>query len=542
MPPKAVKPPDPARKEKSFIEGIPLLTYPGSPEDFHAFETAWKAYAERTFPLVGRCFEVDEYEAPAMPNQTNHAAQLALFDTSIRAEMLTDYIKRHLKTEDKREEEKRRVHGAILSVTSQRSIAVVRASKPEVLTSNQDPLGLWRELKKTHKSGLFHLAPVSGRLRLEEELIGCKQRYDEHPEEFAQRFKTVAAAYHAALPEAERPSASVVAHRFYLGVSKLRNPRFVAEIEHREISGLPLPATVDAMMTLMQSCAAVESAHAHVTHIESEAVAFAASTQERERRCFRCGKVGHMKKDCKAPKKGGGPTTSVVQQSAPASAHMQPKKGSASAVHVVERVTVSVAAEKMGSIFMDSCATHHIISDRRLVTNIREADRTFVITGFNGAEEQTALLADCMSFGEVIFVPKSRKNIISLGRLGTEYKVKYDHGERFTVSAPDGRVVCFDRTDDALFEHVVISQGNVNAVDTVAQRELTVGAEQLKRAKQARRAEEVLGFPSPGALAYAINNGAIQDASFTAKDVAVAERVLGPHPARMMGKATRAAT
>jgi hypothetical protein len=141
----------------------------------------------------------------------NHAAQLALFDASIRTDMLTDYIKRHLKTEYKREEEKRRAHGALLSVTSQRSIAVVRASKPEVLTSNQDPLGLWRGLTKTRKSGLFHLALLSGRLRLEEELIGCKQRY-EHPEGFAQQFMTMAAAYHAALPDAERPSASVVAH------------------------------------------------------------------------------------------------------------------------------------------------------------------------------------------------------------------------------------------------------------------------------------------------------------------------------------------
>jgi hypothetical protein len=86
MSPKAVKPLDPVRKEKSFIEDISLLTYPGSPEDFHAFESAWKAYAERTFPLVGRCFEVDAYEAPAMPNKTNHAAQLALFDASIRTE------------------------------------------------------------------------------------------------------------------------------------------------------------------------------------------------------------------------------------------------------------------------------------------------------------------------------------------------------------------------------------------------------------------------------------------------------------------------
>jgi hypothetical protein len=75
-------------------------------------------------------------------------------------------------------------------------------------------------------NGLFRLEPVSGRLRLEEELIGCKQRFEEHPEGFAQRFKTAAAAYHAALPEAERPSASVVAPRFFLGVSKIRNPRF----------------------------------------------------------------------------------------------------------------------------------------------------------------------------------------------------------------------------------------------------------------------------------------------------------------------------
>jgi hypothetical protein len=526
------KNPQESRKERSFIEGVPLLTYPGTPETFHVYQAAWKAYAERTFPETGRCFANEAYDVVVTPTKANQAEKLALFETAAaKTDAFNDIIKRFLKREEAREDEKKRVHGALLSTMSERSVSIVRTSNPALLASNSNPLGLWMEVKKTHESGLHHLTKDAGRLRLEEEVIACKQRLDEHPEEFATRFKTTMSAYLRALPEAERPPERIQAYRFYLGVSKVRNSRFAAEIAHREVSGMAIPTSVDAMMTLMQSCAAVDATTTAGT--ESEAIAYSATSHERDRRCFSCGKTGHIKRNCPDRKQGGGPTVAVAGRT-------DTEKASTSAVEVIEEVTVSVAADDGKTLIMDSGATHHVMSDPSMVTNVRESERTYIVSGFNGAKERTKLVADYGVFGRVIFVPESEKNLLALGKIDKDIKVHYSHDEEtFSVKPAGEPTMVFRKTPSGLYAY---DWKNVSAnfVDNVEDRRLSVGAEQYKRAKAARAAEQVMAFPSPGALAYALSNGAIKDAPFGPKDIAIAEQLFGPSEARMKGKATRA--
>jgi hypothetical protein len=110
-------------------------------------------------------------------------------------------------------------------------------------------------------------------------------------------------------------------------------------------------------------------------------------------------------------------------------------------------------------------------------------------------------LGDVGPFGEAIHVERARKNILSLGQLLQDgHKVRLAGNKGFDIA------------------EACVASG----LETEEQRGLQLTKVKLAGAKEARRAEEVLGFVSPTALTYAISKGAINEATFTAKDVAIA--------------------
>jgi hypothetical protein len=545
---------DPERTERSRIEGIPLLIYPGEPENFQQFERAWIAHAEATYPYNGRCFSNGAYDIVEVPTKENQKDALDLFETSQQKEVMKGILERFLKQEEKRHDEKRLVHGALLSVMSMRSRDIVRASNAEVLSSNTNPLALWQEILKTHKSGTHHLSTNAGRIKLMEDLMRCKQRQNELAEEFAQRFKTVATAYADSLPEGAKPENGFLAHQFCKGINPLRHPRFVEEIMRREATLAPLPATVDAAVSLIQSCSAAEAMYTGRSLVD--AVAYSTSAVDKsQKRCFKCGKLGHFKKDCRSRKQ------STQQSPSPS------EKVSISTVTVNEEpieevyIDVRVAVAETGKLYLDSGASHHIVSDPSVVRNIRQSNKMFIVRGFNGAVEKTRMIADCPHFGEVVFTANSTKNLLSLGALSKKRSVQlsYDGGIHFLVQSADGpERVRFDITDNNLFvcdlskavstagtnmaENSTDSGNTYAAVENVmvaADLQVAANPDRLKRAQAARRAEVVMGYPSPGALAFAVRSGAIKNAPFQSQDVAFAEKILGPDHARIKGKATK---
>jgi hypothetical protein len=117
---------------------------------------------------------------------------------------------------------------------SMRSKDIIRSTNAKVFTDNTDPLALWREVVKTHKTETHHMSTNGGRVKLLEDMMSCKQRSSEMAEEFAQRFKTAADAYAASEPESAKPAADFIAHIFCKAVHPMMHPRFIEEIMRRE--------------------------------------------------------------------------------------------------------------------------------------------------------------------------------------------------------------------------------------------------------------------------------------------------------------------
>jgi hypothetical protein len=139
-------------KEVSMVKGVPLCVYGFSAEDFQTYRRAWQGYAEGTYPLGGMCFRNNAYEAVVVPTQANQAAALNGLSAAQVTTVFAYIVKRHLKREDRKEEERRVMHGKLLSTLSERSIAIIHA-RDATLIPGRDPLLLWRSVLATHQAG-----------------------------------------------------------------------------------------------------------------------------------------------------------------------------------------------------------------------------------------------------------------------------------------------------------------------------------------------------------------------------------------------------
>jgi hypothetical protein len=198
---------------------------------------------------------------------------------------------------------------------------------------------------------------------------------------------------------------------------------------------------------------------------------------------------------------------------------------------------VRIAEVPDDAIMMDSGATNHVISSKHLLTNVRESIKTYAIAGFNGSEERSNLVGEFGPFGTAVYLPKSTKNILALGRLKGVIHVDFDQNAGFCTRDNTGKEYHF-RPRGQLLQYAEGSPAQANAAVGEAQT-MQVTVEQLKRAKVAREAERIMGYLSPGMLAYALRSGAIRDAPFTANDIALAYAVLGEDIARLKGKSVR---
>lgn len=576
-------------KEASPIETVPLLIYPVSVTEFIIFEDALLAHVATKFPLDGKCLRLGEYQAELMPTAEDVEASMIVYSAlglpqreldAQRREMLTSLGRQYLKDRSARLEEKRLLHGCVLSVMSRRSRQVVENSDGAAINTTDDPLALWKTILRTHKTGTHHLNAEDALIKLQSDYVNCKQRSWEILADFETRFNRTADNYEAALGQIIDDAAR--SRQFIHGISRERNAEFHAEITRMKnvihinpFVNAGLPVTVAAaleMAELYRPATRTSRADAPLgiaygaevgdDDYDSEgdgrltsSIVYGTDIGEskgnvvpssRIFRCYYCNEEGHAKRHC--PKLLA---KRAAVEGAPKDAAASTVLSTVSGVEPIvdERVVINAAgAGGRLELYYDSCATHHVITDKELLTGLREADRRYFIEGITGDRKYSNLIGEIHPFGWAIYLPEAGRNIISPGRMiteGNECTVNYVHDvdggyvvtspqdERFEFNLnPDGLFVCAISGVDVSFSRAV------SVTEEERKRQFDRGA--IARADEVRRAEQVTGFASPGDIAFAVNNGAILNAPFTARDVAVAEYIYGQSRGSILGKSTKA--
>lgn len=151
-----------------------------------------------------------------------------------------------------------------------------------------------------------------------------------------------------------------------------------------------------------------------------------------DRKCYNCGKVGHLKRDCKAP--GGGANGGGGKKSSDKAVAF-----SASVEEFTEEHSLAYGAfidkgardgRPSGKFLLDSGATHHIITDEARFDTVVELGRDVRVTFGNGAQERVRKAGDAtieiitddgeerlVHLKNALLVPRADRNLVSIGRL-----------------------------------------------------------------------------------------------------------------------------
>lgn len=202
-----------APKEKSPIEGVPLLQL-GSLEEFMIFEEAFLHHVEIEFLLQGFCLRNNDYDPMDPPTQQSAAARLEVYpNQAARTDAWVKMLDSHWKLVQKSDEEKRAMFGALLSVISRASRLRLETAEAEALNS-RDVLLLWRGVLRSHKSGTHHMSAMESQHHLQRQYVNARQMARETIQEYATRFKRIAAQWCDLLLAAMRPDAATPAYQF----------------------------------------------------------------------------------------------------------------------------------------------------------------------------------------------------------------------------------------------------------------------------------------------------------------------------------------
>ena len=182
----------------------------------------------------------------------------------------------------------------------------------------------------------------------------------------------------------------------------------------------------------------------------------------------------------------------------------------------------------------------NICSNANLLTNIRKAKHPKVISS-HGGTKTVDMEGDLRGYpNHVYYNEEGIANILSLSKVKETFRVTYDsdNGNIFTVNTPHGDIE-LQECSKGLFYHDTYNSHASTFVTTVAQKKTMYTNRQFIKAKQARKLQSTIEYPSYRTYIDNVENKSIKNCPITRFDVKNAEDIFGPNVDALQGKKTR---
>jgi hypothetical protein len=193
-------------------------------------------------------------------------------------------------------------------------------------------------------------------------------------------------------------------------------------------------------------------------------------------------------------------------------------------------------------IIFDNCSTTDILCNKKLLTDIRPSKKTLKIH-CNAGTEEVNQVGTLRNYGTVWYSASAIVNI-SRAQVKKKFPITYNsnHGNQFVVNKPDHSVVFKESpsgmyyNDTANRKYVMLNVEKAEMVDTVRANREGFTDRDYERAKRARKALGLVGYPSPMYFKNMVRSNMIKNCTVTSTDVANANKIFGLDRITLRGK------